>query len=234
VTEGGFSRFYRGRQRIYGALLIFVLAAGLPMAVLPSLRGRLLERFGRLKAAAAGDVGPVSLKVGEYHEPFPAEFELPAPPAPTPPRESVIDRVYSMTPGVYSQPAAAARKRPAAPAAKPEAPPPAVGEISESELAPSSETESSEEAKLNYQTGAMEREAYELLLQSNSTIAGMIQGSNPALRFKSWDAAARENDTYWVRIRFESEGNPDVVYIWQVRLGTKQVTPLSYNARTLS
>ena len=233
VTEAGFSRFYKGRQRIYGALLIFVLAAGLPMAALPSLRGRLLERFEKLKAAAAGDVGPLSLNVGEYHEPFPAEFEKPAPP-PSPPQESVIDKVYSMAPGVYSRPPAAAGKRPAPQIAKPAAPPPATVEITTPALPAASEAEPSGEAKLNYQTGTIEREAYELVLNSNSTIAGMVQGSNPALRFKSWDAAARGNDTYWVRIRFQSEGNPDVDYIWQVKLGAKQVTPLSYNARTLS
>jgi hypothetical protein len=234
MTEAGFSRFYRGRQRIYGGLLLFVLAAGLPMAALPSLRGRLLERFSTLRAAAAGDVGPLSLNVGDYHEPFPAEFEKPAPPEPSPPQESVIDRVYSMAPGVYARPSAAARKRPTPLIAKADAPPPSVAEITESAPAASSETKPSGEAQLNYQTGSIEREAYELVLQSNSTIAAMIQGSNPALRFKSWDAAARGNDTYWVRIRFQSEGNPDVEYIWQVRLGTKQVTPLSYNARALS
>jgi hypothetical protein len=234
VTEGGFSRFYKGRQKIYGALVLFILVAGLPLAAVPSLRSRLMERFVTLKDAAAGKVKPVSLMVGEYHEPFPAELERPAPPTPSPPQESVIDRVFSMTPGVYAPPSSAARKRSTPPVATAQAPQPAPAEPTESPAGISPGAESLAEAELKYQKGSVEQEAYQLVLQSNSTIAGMVQGSDPALRFKSWDAAARGDDTYWVRIMFQSEGNPNVEYIWQVKLGSKQVTPLSYNARTLS
>lgn len=230
MTETG--SFYRGRKRTYGVLMLFVVVVGLPMAAVPSLRNRLLERVWTLKAAAAGDVKPASLKVGEYQEPFPAEFEKPAPPASSPAQSSVIDKVYSMTPGVYAPPAAPSRARSARQTAK------AAGSarviIIEPEPPDAPETQPSGEAELPYRTGAIERQAYDLVVESNPALAAMIQGSNPSLRFKSWDAASRGEDIYWVRITFQSEGNPDVEYIWQVKLDTKQVTPLSYNARTLS
>ena len=80
----------------------------------------------------------------------------------------------------------------------------------------------------------MEQQAYDLLLKSNATVAGMVQGNNPSLRFKSWDAASRGDDTYRVRLKFQSNGNPDEEYIWQVKIQANQVTPLSYNARSIS
>ncbi len=187
-----------------------------------------------LKTAMAGEVKPVSIKVGEYQEPFPAEFERPTSPLPVLPPVNVVDKVYRMTPGGYIPPPAASRARPGPSTAKAIPLPPAMSETAKlaqpvaPEAAPSNDTEP------KYQTGALEQEAYQLLLQANPIIAGMVQGSNPGLRFKSWDAAARGNDTYWVRIKFQSEGNPDVEYIWQVKLEAKQVRPLNFNARTLS
>ncbi len=80
----------------------------------------------------------------------------------------------------------------------------------------------------------MEQQAYDLLLKSNPTVAGMVQGSNPSLHFKSWDAANRGEDTYWVRLKFQSNGNPEEEYIWQVKIQANQVTPLSFNARSIS
>jgi hypothetical protein len=37
-----------------------------------------------------------------------------------------------------------------------------------------------------------------------------------------------------VRLKFQSEGNPDEEYIWQVKVQSNEVTPLSYNARRIS
>jgi hypothetical protein len=92
----------------------------------------------------------------------------------------------------------------------------------------------SQEPQLKYQKGKEEQDAYDLLLKSNATVAGMVQGSNPSLKFKSWDAAIRGDDTYWVRLKFQSEENPDEEYIWVVKPQAKEVTPLSHNARSIS
>jgi hypothetical protein len=35
-------------------------------------------------------------------------------------------------------------------------------------------------------------------------------------------------------LRFQSEGNLDVEYIWEVKLDAGEVTPLSYNAKNIS
>jgi hypothetical protein len=96
------------------------------------------------------------------------------------------------------------------------------------------ELSDSDERGPQYSKGTIEQEAYGLLLASNPAIAGLVQGANPSLRFVSWDAASRGEDLYWVRLKFQEQGKPETEYIWQVRLETKQVTPLNYNARTTS
>ena len=87
------------------------------------------------------------------------------------------------------------------------------------------------EPQLKYQKGKAEQDAYDLLLKSIPAVVGLLQGNNPSLKFKSWDAANRGEDIYWVRLKFQSEGNADAEYIWQVKLQSNEVTPLNYNAR---
>jgi hypothetical protein len=72
------------------------------------------------------------------------------------------------------------------------------------------------------------------LLQSNPAVAQMVQGKDPALKFKSWDAANRGEDTYWVRLTFQSQGNTEAEYIWTVKVQEKKVSPLNFNARSLN
>ena len=96
------------------------------------------------------------------------------------------------------------------------------------------ETTPAGEPELKYQKGKTEQDAYDVLLKSSSTVTALVQGSNPSLKFKSWDAANRGEDTYWVRLKFQSEGNSDAEYIWQVKLQSNQATPLNFNARSLA
>ncbi len=85
-----------------------------------------------------------------------------------------------------------------------------------------------------YLTGALEKEAYDLLLKSNQTLSGMVNGSDPTQRFKSWGAAKRGDGSFWVRVIFtKSPALGEVEYIWQVKLESKEVIPLSFNARSL-
>lgn len=238
MAEAESLRFYATRRRIYGGLIIFVLAAGLPMALVPSLRDRLTGRVTELRAALAGEVPALSQKVGENHEPFPAEFERPSRALPDLPQTVDAGQVYTMTPSAPIAPVPAARERAAPRMAKERRPSPApvlVDETADQAAAGvAADAEPADDNEPKYTTGTIEREAYDILLLSHSTVAGMIQGRNPSLRFKSWDAAPRGSDIYWVRVKFQSENNRDVEYIWQVKLGEKQVTPLNYNARTLS
>ncbi len=228
----GSSRFYKTRRRVYGALLLFVVIAGLPIVAVPSLRMRLAERVQVLRTAFSGRQSPVMLQVGANHEPLPPEYVNPQPVVPLVAQLPKPTGVFSTPQGGYIPPRASARTT-AKTANTESAPPPASTETSGT----SEQTDISQpagEAEPKYQQGATEQEAYNLLIKSNATVAGMVKGNNPSLQFKSWDAAARGDDVYWVRLKFQSAGQPDIEYIWQVKIKANQVTPLSYNARSLS
>ncbi len=229
--------FYRARQRFYMALLIFVVAAGLPIVSIPVLRHRLSGRIQALREAmAGGTIKPVVMTVGENKEPFPAEYEKKA----GPPNYPRLPAYFAATQGLAGPAASASVVPERAPArSKRTIRIPNVSaetRPSESAQAPAAGQDAgSAEAQPAYQQGLMEKTAYDLLLKSNATVNGMVQGGNPSLRFKSWDALKRDEDTYWVRLTFTSAAdNSSVEYIWQVKILAKQVTPLSYNARSLT
>lgn len=238
------TEFYRVRYRFYMSLLAFVVAVGLPIVSIPALKHRLAGRVQTLREAmAGGTIKPAVVRVGENKEPFPSEYEKKF----SPPNYPKLPAYFAASQG-YSGPVVS--PSPAPERSSSSAPVrsartiriPKVPAAAESQ--PTSATDAQEqaaadtagaEAQPKYQQGTMEQEAYNLLMKSNPTISGMVQGSNPALRFKAWDALKREEDAYWVRLTFVSvPGNTDVEYIWQVKLLTKQITPLSYNARSLA
>ena len=228
------------RDLFYAGLLAFVLLAGLSIAGIPPLRHRLTSRVFTLRAALVGEKKPLSAQVGQNPEPLPPEFQRPAPAAPRPIQLPPMERIFTADKGA-STPPAGSHSPLSSPrilhtpgkVARGEAPEENNREAQNAEAAQPA-TESSSGSELKYQKGQMEQQAYDLLLKSNATVAGMVQGNNPSLRFKSWDAASRGDDTYWVRLKFQSSGNPDEEYIWQVKIQANQVTPLSYNARSIS
>jgi len=230
LIRQGWERFYKTRQRVSMALLIFVVVVGLPIIGVPYVRHRLSTRVMALKMALVGDIKPVTLAVGSNHEPFPTEYQKPIPPPPRPPELGLVQKALEMAHPLppVSRPPRAIRM------AKVVTPPPATDTTTEPAVQTDSQTAQSGEPALKYQSGKAEQDAYDLLLKSNPTVAKMVQGSNPSLKFKSWDAANRGEDTYWVRLKFQSEGNPDEEYIWQVKVQSNEVTPLSYNARSIS
>ena len=209
-----------------------MLAASLPLATVPALRNRLLNRVHALKAAFTGDVKPVMVQAGEAREPFPEEYErLSVPP---------VAQVFKLPAGavVYQAPQQDVTPVRGTPRRTIKIPPAGTSSASADEEEEAGEqvgggAAAGSENQPKYRQGTIEKEAYDLLLQSNSAIAGIVQGGNPSLRFISWDAAGRGEDLYWVRLKFGSEGKPDAEYIWQVQLQSKQITPLNYNARTL-
>jgi hypothetical protein len=85
---------------------------------------------------------------------------------------------------------------------------------------------------LPYGQGEIARQAYELVLKSQKKLAAMVAGDSPGLEFKGWGAARRGEDLYWVRVGFDGPDGPEE-YIWQVRLSLGEITPLSFNARSL-
>jgi hypothetical protein len=212
-------RYYRTLYRIYFGLLLFVVLAGLPVTLVPSLRHRLSARVEMLRdawsAAGRSAAPPVLAQVGENTEPFPKEYEIPV-------------HTWGRGPGILEVRMPVFRPGGEAPA--------------QQETAPDAASADSEpaapdtgEATVTYKQGDAEREAYETLLKSNETVAGMVQGAEPSLRFVKWAAAAREENTYWVDLTFKPvSGGAESHYVWQVNVSSKQVTPLSALARNLA
>ena len=235
-------RRYMTRDLFYMVLAAFVLLAGFSIGAIPSLRHKLTARVFTLRAALVGEKKPLSAQVGQNPEPLPPEFQRPAPPEQRPIQLPPLERIFtaekhapaqsSSSPSPISSPRILHIP---GKVAKGEAPEENTRQAQNTEAGPAGAVnESSSGTELKYQKGQMEQQAYDLLLKSNPTVAGMVQGSNPSLHFKSWDAANRGDDTFWVRLKFQSNGNPEEEYIWQVKVQANQVTPLSYNARSIS
>jgi hypothetical protein len=229
--QDGSSRFYKTRRRVYGSLLFLVIAAGLPMTTVPALRHRLMSRMHVLKTAFSGDTSPVMAQVGEKQEPFPAEYERPSPPSVAHVLKMPAAPTYDAPEKEVAPARTAPRRTLRIPPVGEPLPSADKGEASDEQSKSAPAIDSENQPK--YRQGTIEREAYDLLLKSNPAIAGLAQGNSPSLQFLSWDAAGRGEDIYWVRLKFRSEGKPDIEYIWQVQLQSKGITPLNYNARTL-
>ncbi len=237
-------RFYKVRQRIYGGLLVFVVVIGLPIVGVPSLRELLSQRVLAFKRAFSDNsIVPVTVKVGENKQPFPAEYERPAPILPSPPKLPALDRIFTLERNKYVQPPQPVQPvptPPATPRASVNRKEPATADRDRPELSvkkeapPEDLTDSTQSNEPKYKKGEMEQNAYDLLLKTFPAIAKMVQGSNPELHFKSWDAASRGNDVYWVRLKFQSKESSETEYIWMVKLQSNQVTPFNYNAREIS
>ena len=226
-----FSGFYGTRRRIYGALLLFVIVGGLPVIVVPKLRNRLILRAWNLTEAAAGRLAPVEVRVGENQEPIPPEFQRPAPPvlprlvpAPSP------ARIYSTAQGGYTPGNNKVSRESPANNIDADVSASVQGDVAgkDSESQPDSA-----DIAPKYQQGAVEREAYNLVVSSSPVVADIVKGLNPSFKFLSWDAAGRGDDMYWVRLRLQAKEQPEADYIWQVSLEDKKVIPLNYYARSI-
>ncbi len=229
-------RFYRNRFRFYAGLLAFGVVVGVPMVVLPSLRNRLHLRLQVLRDAAESSGRPaVVANIGENKTPFPAEYVR------------AVQPVLPVTqiPNVPYPSTSTYRPSQAHPAVSPERKPPerrptsqgSAGAESSKTPAPvlvkdTGEPGDSGSSEPEFRQGKMEQEAYDLLLKSSTAVAGLIGGVNPALKFKSWDAAKISEDMYYVRLTFLRD-NGEAPFIWQVKLQSKQVIPLNFNARSL-
>ncbi len=240
------NRFYIERMRFYAGVVIFIIGTGLLLAGVPTLRHRLGARIVQLRQAAKGYSGPptVEAQVGQNTQPFPAQYEklVVIPKKPAMPLMTVSPQGV---PQLIPQPAreVVAPKEPAVARTRPKRtlriPTTAPGQAETEPAAHTAQTDqqaSGTDANLEpvFAQGEIERQAYDLVLAKYTTVSGMVTGNNPALRFKNWGAAKREEDTYWVRLLFEQVSDKsEVSYIWEVKVSAKQVTPLNFNARSL-
>jgi hypothetical protein len=245
------ARMYSGRQWFYGGLLVFVVVVGLPIIGVPSLRDRLSERIMAIKASLQTDsIAPVTVAAANNSNPFPAEFEKTVREMKPPvfaPLERIFTLKYRNSKPMQGRIVDGSRRdlnpEPAAEAANKNKGAQEFGSIIEDSSAENSNASAgapdavasvSENEAPKYQKGPMEQSAYDLLLKANSTVADIIKGTHPGLHFKSWDAAKREGDTYWVRLKLQMDKNPEAEYIWTVKLQSKQVAPLNFNAKSIS
>lgn len=222
------ARRRRYHQRIYFGLLIFVVIAGAPMVGVSSLRVRLRTRVQMLRAAVAKEPlipAPAIARVGENHEPFPQEYEhaqvRPYLPKIEAPARSPIRIVIG---GNVTTPPAPTGKAGSKPDSAPTATSAGAG------AAPGSPGSDSQ-----YQKGKSQQEAYDILVNSNQVLAGMIKGSDPSLKFQDWAASNMGQDSFNVMVTFiQTSDNVARKYIWNVKVPTKEVVPLSAYAREIS
>ncbi len=235
----------RYHGRIYVGLLIFVVVLGLPMLGVPSVRLLLRSRIAALRSAFLGERAPqvlATVRVGENREPFPHEYEHPQTSASylaqfavsEPRRPFVINDQGGL---VRPEPRAPRLKgaeggvsSPAGSRAETQPPPqPTAAAPAQGQGAPDAG------GQPVYRKGQSEQEAYDFLLASNQALAGLVKGSDPTLKFQDWGAASMGENTYYVMVTFaQTADNMTRQYIWSVKVSTKEVTPLSSYARSIS
>jgi hypothetical protein len=245
-TRNSQTRSYTGRQWFYGGLLVFVVAVGLPIIGVPSLRTRLSDRILAIKASLRTDsIVPVTVAAANNSNPFPAEFEKTAremKPAILPPIERIFTLQYKNAkplPGVIVK-----NNRQQSTPSEANSEPSSKGRQEFNSIIEDSSTDdlrvvddpSSPSARKEpkYQKGTMEQSAFDLLVSKNPTVADIVKGSHPGLHLKTWDAAKIDGDTYWVRLKLQADKNPESEYIWTVKMQSKEVVPLSFNAKSIS
>jgi len=240
--ETGWMRHNRLRDRVYLVILIVVVMAGLPMVTIPAVRARLQSRIQTLRSAWIGEPvppAPAFARVGENHEPFPQAYERASVPPLFPPG---MDMPKTRQPFIISGSESEATPPSAATGSRPlvfrsgGAGSPARGQAQTAQAAvPAEKPGSDTSGEPQYRKGPGEQEAYDILVASSQTLAGMIQGKDPALKFQDWSAADMGENSYYVMVAFVQTAD-DVVrkYIWRVKVGTKEVSPLSAYAMAIS
>ena len=223
---------YDARTRFYGILLLFIVVVGLPIVSLPSLRNRLIARVTAIQEAILGKSEPVTAEVGETTLPFPKEYERPDSEFFDPGDRFPNNRIFTalsadLATKVDTPPALITPESAKIDAASSSILPEDISGKSASRVSDSDDG-------VHYTQGDVEQEMYALLLKAYPKVSEMVEGREPALQFRSWGSAKVSADIYWVRLIFQAGNDKEIEYIWQVEVPTKQVLPLSHNARTIS
>lgn len=239
------NRFYLQRFRFYSIVMLFVVGTVLLLFGVPSLRYRLGARLTQLREAARGYSGPqpVVAQVGQNPAPFPAQYEkaVVIPQKPSMPMLSFSDGKLSVLPPAAANAVSQAlgkgraeRKGVLKVPATLGAGAPAGQTPAQADQRANQPGESETSLEPVFTQGQVEKDAYNLVLKKYPAVSGMVTGNDPSLQFRNWAAAKRDEDTYWVRLVFQqSSDRTEVAYIWEVKIGASQVSPLNYNARSL-
>jgi len=223
-----YSRERNARARFYWSLVLFIVAAGLLLLIVPALRSRLVQRSRDLYGAIWGNRAPVVASVDDRQSTYPKEYEREAPTFPDAGQGIPEDWIFRMPSRGAAEGQDSTSSLISPPTRSPKSVMPAGKVPSEDE--PGGEEPDS---GVQYSTGKPENEAYTLLLEKYPKVAALVSGDDPSLRFQSWGGSEVQEGIFWVKLIFETGGNQDV-YIWEVNLQSGEVKPLSYNARTVS
>ena len=207
----------KARRRVYGGVLIFAVAAGILLVVVPALRARLIDRIYTLKTATTGKTQTEITPMGESDIPYPEEFLRPATRTVVshPPDEPLQRRRIVVQPDVSS--------------GMPSITPPVLLGAADSGVI--AEAEEEDDDSLRFRQGEIEQEAYEKTLAANEKLASMVQGGDHELSFKTWGAVQRDVGVYWVRVIFQNASGADMEYLWQTDISSGKTAPLNFNAR---
>ena len=208
-----YKRYDPVRRRIYGGVLVFSVAAGILLTAVPAVRARLFDRINILKTAMTDEPQLEIMSMGENDIPYPREFVRPGSVAlvSRPTAEPPVRRLTAVQSGATVI-----------------TPPVLIGAADSVNLAEDDEDDDSP----RFQQGELEREAYEKTLAANEKLAAMARDGEQESGFKTWGAARRDGDVYWVRVIFQNASGADVEYIWQTDIASGRVTPLNFNARS--
>lgn len=233
---------YHGRT--YTGLLIFVVAVGLPLITIGPLRYRLKTRFDMMRTAVRGEQPPpppAFARVGQNQAPFPHEYEQPQNPSASLAKliaplwhPTIVVANQGGVPTIIPQPLkrTLGSTSPIPSKEKPGAPPGALVSAPEQAAA---ETAGATVSEPIYKKGESEQEAYDILLNANQTLAGMVKGSDATLKFQDWAAANMGESSYYVMVTFlQTSDKVARKYIWSVKISSKEVTPLSSYAMSIS
>lgn len=222
-------RTFNARDRFYGFLLLFIVVACVVLISIPSLRQRLMNRTFAIYRAVRGDRGPVMADMDAKQAPYPEEYKRPE--YAFPDAGQVDPEEWALT-----EPSKTKNSTEASTETSLITPKIAEGELEVEKDTPK-EPDSPGSIKnigIRYTTEKTERDAYDLLLQTYPKVSDMVRDGTSSMKFQSWGGLRREGDVIWVRLIFTTEKGLEVEYIWEVNMKTRQIQPLSYNARTIS
>lgn len=203
-----------------------VLAALFLFAASGALRQRLISRLGLLYNAVQQspeeNLKPTVVVLAERN--IPEKFipvpQLP-PQRPLPPSIKIVGQPPAPASRAEQQPPSSSTAEPLARLVR--ARRPAAQEQAGEQPAPPPSLESEK------------KQAYEILLAERRNLAELARNSNPELEFKRWEVLKVEGDNFWIDVVFlDKKSGREVHYVWQVNSYTREVRPLSHEARSLA
>jgi hypothetical protein len=225
------ARTRNARGRFYRILLLFIVVVSVCILGIPFLRGRLLHRTEALYTAILSAGGPVLANVDDKQLPYPEEYKRQEYSFPDAGQTLPQDWIFTV-PTKEDDTSDTNDYALISPKTMETDTDISVVPASGKTSANKDSEETGTGSGIQYTDGKAESDAYALLLEKYPKVAEMVHGGDSSLQFRSWGGARVEEGVYWIRLVFERDRNPEV-YIWQVTVQSRQVVPLSYNARSI-